>query len=91
MVIDAALPVQSGAEQSDVAGAVLFEEASWSWPGMFAHLANDGRHGQVVDRCNSQLQARGHLHATRAIPGLDIDDPDWAASEVLWDYTESFW
>lgn len=58
---------------------------------MFAHLANDGRHDQQTDRCNCQLQARGHLHAIRVIPALDASDPDWAASEILWDYTDHFW
>lgn len=58
MVIDAALPVQIDSEQSNVAGVTVFEQTSWSWPGMFAH---DGRHGQQVDRCNSKLQRQGHL------------------------------
>lgn len=91
MVIDAALPVQSDSEQSDVAGTVLFEQTSWSWPGMFAHLANDGRHGQLMDRCNSQVQKQGHLRATGRIPAVDPNNPNWAASEILWDYSDHYW
>ena len=60
-------------------------------PACFAHLANDGRHGQQADRCNSRLQERGHLQAIKAIPALDSNSLDWAASEILWDYGDKFW
>ena len=82
---------KSDSEQRDVVGVIVYDRTCWSWPGMFAHLANDGRHDQQADRCNSQLQRHGHLHAIKAIPALDVSDPDWAASEILWDYTPRFW
>ena len=91
VVIDAAMPVQCDTQQTDVVGTVLFEQSSWSWPGMFAHLANDGKHGQRVNRCNCRMQMHGHLHASRRIPGLDTNKADWAASEILWDYGEGYW
>ena len=58
---------------------------------MFAHLANDGKHGQQEDRCNCRLQMHGHLHTSRRILGLDTNKADWAASENLWDYGEGYW
>lgn len=91
IVIDAALPIQTGCEQRDIAGAVLYDQACWSWPGMFAHLANDGRYDRRVDCCNTQLQARGHLCTIQAIPALDLSNPNWGVSEHLWDYTDKYW
>ena len=65
VIVDASLPVQSNSKQRDVAGVVVYCQTCWSWPGIFAHLANDGMHDQQADRCNSQLQRHGHLHAIK--------------------------
>ena len=91
IVIDAGQPVQPDSDQLRILGEVPYPNACWSWPGMFPHLCNDGRHGQAADRCNSQIQDQGHLHATKRIPALDQSNPDWEASEILWDYTDNFW
>ena len=72
VVIDAGPPCSDmKLSRREIAGAVLYDQACWSWPGMFAHLANDGRHSQRINRCNSQVQARGHhvCHQGNPSPG----------------------
>ena len=90
-VIDGELPIQSEADQQVLAKAEMYDLTRWSWPGMYAHLANDGKHGQPQSRCNTKVQAWGHIQAIKAIPPLDITKPDWAASEILWSYGPSYW
>ena len=83
--------MQSKDEQIKTFGSELYDLTRWSWPGMFAYLANDGQHKQKGNRCNSTIQEHGHLQATKAIPCLEVDQPNWHQSEILWPYGQHYW
>ncbi|KAK9793481.1 hypothetical protein WJX73_009917 [Symbiochloris irregularis] len=51
-----------------------------------------GRGGRnIVIDAALPIQHEAEQREIAAIPALDISKPDWAVSEILWDYTDQFW
>lgn len=89
--VDGRRPVQSNAEQEHLCDRILFKQPNWSWPGVYAHIANDSRGTGM--RNNARLTGGGFLEAKRRIPGYNFTEPhaNNVASEILWSYGNNFW
>ena len=89
--VDGRSPVQSNATQEARFGTVVFSQPEWTWPGVYAHIANDATGTGLRNNC--LVTPGGYLEATKRVPGYNFDmgTHDNATSELLWSYGDGYW
>ena len=89
--VDGRRPVQSNEEQLRLCGRVIFKQPNWSWPGVYAHIANDA--WGTGREYNAMVTQGGYMYAKRRIPSYDFARPHSqnGASEILWPYGPGYW
>lgn len=88
--VDGRKNVQSARDQIRAVGRVLFKQPQWSWPGMYAFMANDPT--GTRKRINSELSADGYMYAHRNFKPFNTRKTleENATSEILWSYGSDF-
>ena len=90
--VDGNNPPQTDEHQTALVGRVLFPNACFPYPGMYAFKINDLR-GSSRRTPNVRVTQGGYIETVRRIPAYKADR-DWlenAASELIMSYGTEFW
>lgn len=87
--IDPLYPLQSDNDQQRDFGYIPFPNAQYEYPGSYLHYINDPRGSEHPPNVN--ISKEGEAKTILPIPAYDPAHPNNIASEILWNYGESYW